>query len=59
MSREYLIICYQISRNLVIEAATRPAWRQRNVHAVLRWKFRAATKNSCDTVVAEFFVGDF
>ena len=26
------------------------------MHAVLRWKFRAAGKNSCDAVVAEFFV---
>ncbi len=31
------------------------ARRLGNAHAVLARKFRAATKNSCDTVVAEFF----
>jgi hypothetical protein len=34
------------------------ARRPGNAHAVLARKFRAATKNSCDAVVAEFFAGE-
>jgi hypothetical protein len=53
--------CYIISSISFFEiggagAGLTSARRQGKAHAVLGWKFRATTKNSCDTMVAKFFV---